>query len=206
MSTTIASFNCRVLGFKELHEDNHEAMKNPLAISFAHQVNRRTGTWLAAVSHLIAPGLTYTLIAHVGVSVEHPHLHLHGHGHGQVDVIATLKLEYHGSETKYMQIIRTSVSKERWEKLEGTFVLPKKPDRVVLYLEGPAPGVNILIESLVVTCATSHGIVERYVVKDENIILNLNFEPVVNSIEQLCIHYSNERLKQHHNRHLFKIE
>ncbi|CAI9281088.1 unnamed protein product [Lactuca saligna] len=141
--------------------------------------NQQTGTWLAAVSHLIAPGLTYTLIAHVGVSVEHPHLHLHGYGHGQVDVIATLKLEYHGSETKYMQIIRTSVSKKRWEKLEGTFVLPEKPDRVVLYLEGPAPGVNILIESLVVTCATSHGIVERYVVKDENIILNLNFEPVV---------------------------
>ncbi|KAL7611112.1 hypothetical protein Lser_V15G13835 [Lactuca serriola] len=36
------------------------------------------------------------------------------------------------------------------------FVQPEKPGGVVLYLEGPAPGVNILIESLVVTCATSH--------------------------------------------------
>ncbi|XP_023731846.1 endo-1,4-beta-xylanase 1 [Lactuca sativa] len=146
-------------------------------------IANRKETWQGLeqdITTRISPGLTYTLIAHVGVSAEHPHLHLHLHGHA--DVIATLKLEYHGSETKYMQITRTSVSKERWEKLEGTFVLPEKPDRVVLYLEGPAPGVNILIKSLVVTCATSHGIVEGCnVVEDENIILNPNFEDGVNN-------------------------
>ncbi|CAI9264239.1 unnamed protein product [Lactuca saligna] len=144
-------------------------------------IANRKETWQGLeqdITTRISPGLTYTLIAHVGVSAEHPHLHLHAHA----DVIATLKLEYHGSETKYMQITRTSVSKERWEKLEGTFVLPEKADRVVLYLEGPAPGVNILIKSLVVTCATSHGIVEGCnVVEDENIILNPNFEDGVNN-------------------------
>lgn len=49
---------------------------------------------------------------------------------------------------------RTSVSKEKWEKLEGTFSLPAMPDRVVFYFEGPSPGVDILIESVVITCSS----------------------------------------------------
>jgi hypothetical protein len=49
---------------------------------------------------------------------------------------------------------RTSVSKERWEKLEGTFSLPTMPDRVVFYLEGPSPGVDLLIESVVISCSS----------------------------------------------------
>ncbi|KAL7611115.1 hypothetical protein Lser_V15G13836 [Lactuca serriola] len=64
-------------------------------------IANRKETWQGLEQDItirISPGSTYTLIAHVGVLVEHPHLHLHGHA----DVIATLKLEYHGSETKYM--------------------------------------------------------------------------------------------------------
>ncbi|KAI3689102.1 hypothetical protein L2E82_47051 [Cichorium intybus] len=127
------------------------------------------------ITNKISVGLTYTLSAIVGVSGEH----LHGHA----DVIATLKLEHHGSETKYMSISRKSISNNTWGKLEGTFVLPEKPDRVVLYLEGPARGVDLLIESVMVTCATSHGTLERCssVVEDENIILNPNFEDGVNN-------------------------
>ncbi|KAI3523927.1 hypothetical protein L1887_02446 [Cichorium endivia] len=96
----------------------------------------------------ISVGLTYTLSAIFGVSGEH----LHGHA----NFIATLKLEHHGSETKYISITRTSISNDTWGKLEGTFVLPEKHDQVVFYLEGPAHGVNLLIESLMVTCGTSH--------------------------------------------------
>lgn len=51
---------------------------------------------------------------------------------------------------------RTSVSKDKWEKLEGTFKLSDdKPDRVVFYIEGPDPGVDLLVESVLVSCATS---------------------------------------------------
>lgn len=42
------------------------------------------------------------------------------------------------------------MSKERWENLEGTFLLSTMPDRVVFYLEGPSPGVDLLIESVIV--------------------------------------------------------
>lgn len=122
----------------------------------------------------VSSGLTYTLCARVGVSG--PHLQ------GHADVIATLKLEYHGLETKYLSITRTSVSNERWEKLEGTFVLSDKPDRVVFYLEGPAPGVNLLIESVVVSCATSDGTIGICISdEDENIISNPNFDDGLNN-------------------------
>lgn len=47
---------------------------------------------------------------------------------------------------------RTSVGKESWEKLEGTFSLSTMPNRVVFYLEGPSPGIDLLIESVVILC------------------------------------------------------
>ncbi|KAF5807833.1 putative endo-1,4-beta-xylanase [Helianthus annuus] len=117
----------------------------------------------------VSSGITYTLCARVGVSGTH-------HAH----VIATLKLEYHGSETKYMFITRTSVSKGRWENLEGTFVLSDKPDpdRVVFYLEGPDPGVNLLVQHVLVSSDSTNS-TGRYG-KDENIILNPNLEEGVN--------------------------
>lgn len=49
---------------------------------------------------------------------------------------------------------RTSVFKEKWEKLEGTFTLSDMPERVVLYFEGPSSGVDLLIKSVVVFSTT----------------------------------------------------
>lgn len=43
--------------------------------------------------------------------------------------------------------------KAKWEKLEGTFSLSTMPDRVVFYLEGPSPGIDLLIQSVEITCA-----------------------------------------------------
>lgn len=46
---------------------------------------------------------------------------------------------------------RIPVSKENWETLEGNFTLSTLPDRVVFYLEGPHPGVDLLIRSVVIS-------------------------------------------------------
>ncbi|XP_071710080.1 endo-1,4-beta-xylanase 1-like [Rutidosis leptorrhynchoides] len=123
------------------------------------------------ITSQVSSGVTYTVCARVGVSAPQ-----------HVDVIATLKLEYHGSETKYMTITRTSVSKDNWENLEGTFVLSDSPNRVVFYLEGPDPGVNLLVEYVVVSCASSDVTSGRCVsAEDGNIILNPNFVDGVNN-------------------------
>ncbi|CAK8534733.1 unnamed protein product [Lathyrus sativus] len=82
------------------------------------------------ITDRISVGSIYTVLAFVGVFGS-------GLSHESADVKATLKLEYHGSATQYLFIGSTSVIKGSWEKLEGTFSLSTKPDRVIFYLEGP---------------------------------------------------------------------
>ncbi|KAI3685921.1 hypothetical protein L1987_79590 [Smallanthus sonchifolius] len=147
-------------------------------------VRNRTECWQGLeqdITTRVSSGLTYKLCARVRVSGTH-----------QAHVIATLKLEYHGSEeTKYMFITRTSASKVRWENLEGTFVLSDKPhpDRVVFYLEGPDPGVNLLVQHVLLSCHDTNSIG-----RDENIILNPNLEEGVNKWSgrgcQISVHES----------------
>lgn len=45
------------------------------------------------------------------------------------------------------------MSKERWEMLEGSFSLTSMPKCVIFYLEGPSAGVDLLIDSVVVSCS-----------------------------------------------------
>ncbi|KAL5844618.1 hypothetical protein ACOSQ4_010576 [Xanthoceras sorbifolium] len=123
------------------------------------------------ITSQVSHGLTYLVSASVGVS---------GPLQGSADVLATLKLEYQDSATSYFFIGKTSASKERWEKLEGTFTLSAMPNRVVFYLEGPASGVDLLIRSVVITCSSPEGCENKRAgcdtAGDENIILNPKFE------------------------------
>ncbi|GKV19999.1 hypothetical protein SLEP1_g30183 [Rubroshorea leprosula] len=141
-------------------------------------ITNRTDCWQGLeqdITTRISPGSTYSVSAWVGVS---------GPLHGSADVLATLKLENQGS-TSYLLIGKTSVLKQKWEKLEGTFSLSTMPERVVFYLEGPSPGVNLFIDSVVITCSnlgqsesTSTACVAT---GDENIIQNPNFEDGLNN-------------------------
>ncbi|KAM7518452.1 hypothetical protein LguiB_017414 [Lonicera macranthoides] len=128
------------------------------------------------ITSKVSPGTTYTVSACVGIS---------GPLQGFENVQATLKLVYGDSSTSYLFIARTSVSKERWEKLEGTFSLPNMPQRVVFYLEGPSPGVDLLIESVVVCCPCRRECdgmsTPSASAGDGNIILNPNFEDGLNN-------------------------
>ncbi|XP_062158949.1 endo-1,4-beta-xylanase 1-like [Alnus glutinosa] len=146
--------------------------------SYAVVTNRKE-CWQGLEQDITArvfPGSTYTVSACVGVS---------GPLQGSTEVLATLKLEYQATGTSFLFIGRTSVSKERWGKLEGNFSLPTMPDRVVFYLEGPSPGIDLLIKSALITCSkpseyesVSHGC---FTTGDENIILNPRFEDGLNS-------------------------
>ncbi|KAG5251142.1 Xylanase [Salix suchowensis] len=127
------------------------------------------------ITSRISPCSTYSISASVGVS---------GLVHYPTDVLATLKLEYQNSATSYLRIGKTSVSKEGWEKLGGTFSLATIPDRVVFYLEGPAPGVDLLVESVIITCSCPSECNNARPCAgdgDENIILNPKFEDGLNN-------------------------
>ncbi|KAI3878931.1 hypothetical protein MKX03_037328 [Papaver bracteatum] len=128
----------------------------------------------------VLPGFTYTVSACVRVSSFHEE---------PSKVIATLKVENEDSSTSYLFIGRASVSKERWESLTGTFTLEAVPKRVVFFLEGPDPGVDILIDSVVVSSYIVSKC-EPEIAKpfndgdknrDESIILNPRFEDGLNN-------------------------
>jgi hypothetical protein len=44
-------------------------------------------------------------------------------------------------------------SKDKWVKLEGSFSLSNMPKHVVFYLEGPPAGVDLIIDSVTITCS-----------------------------------------------------
>ncbi|XP_057532429.1 endo-1,4-beta-xylanase 3-like isoform X2 [Amaranthus tricolor] len=93
------------------------------------------------ITNRVVLGTTYSVTACVGVSGDHKPL----------NVQATLKLESKSSDTNYLCIGRISVSERKWETLTGTFTLSEIPDRVVFYLEGPHPGVDLLIKSVIIS-------------------------------------------------------
>ncbi|PNY13254.1 endo-1,4-beta-xylanase A-like protein [Trifolium pratense] len=129
------------------------------------------------ITDRISIGFTYTVSAFVGVS---------GPSQESAEVKATLKLEYDDSATQYLFIGRTSVVKGSWEKLEATFSLSTVPNRAVFYLEGPAPGVDLLIKSVVINCSSPNNKKATHTegcvsTEDENIIINPQFEDGLNN-------------------------
>lgn len=142
-------------------------------------VSNRTECWQGLeqdITRKVSLGFTYTVSACVRVW---------GAFQGTTGVQATLRLDYSNASSSYLFVGRALVSNEQWEKLEGTFSLDNMPNRVVFYLEGPSPGINLLIDSVIVSCV---GVEEleakdaQYCTKeDENIILNSRFEVGLNN-------------------------
>nr|GMD91356.1 endo-1,4-beta-xylanase A-like [Ipomoea batatas] len=142
-------------------------------------ITNRKNSWQGLeqdITNRVSTGSTYSVRACVGVS---------GTISGSTDVLATLKLEYQDSATRYQFIGRKSVSLNSWETLEGTFSLSAKPDRVVFYLEGPSPGVEILIKSVIISCSSPRKCENSSTVHvsdgDESVILNPTFEDGLNN-------------------------
>ncbi|XAR62020.1 Endo-1,4-beta-xylanase [Bertholletia excelsa] len=156
---------------------NSEGLFAKLGSNYAVVTNRKE-CWQGLeqdITGRVYPGTTYSVSARVGVSSSVQSF---------ADVLATLKLEYKDSETSYLFIGRISAPKDQWVNFEGTFSLTTLPDRVVFYLEGPSPGVDLLIESVVISYPNISGtdtITQCVTDGDENIILNPKFEDGLNN-------------------------
>lgn len=77
---------------------------------------------------------------------------------------------------------RSSVSKDKWETLEGKFQLSTLPDRVIFYLEGPSPGIDLLIESIVIACPSMIRSVVSILSEPFPIYLSLMISMVLESV------------------------
>ncbi|KAL0378281.1 UNVERIFIED_CONTAM: Endo-1,4-beta-xylanase 1 [Sesamum radiatum] len=142
-------------------------------------ITNRTECWQGLeqdITNRVSAGSTYEVCAWVGIS---------GDLGAVADVQATLKIEYQDSSVNYLFIGKTSASMERWEKVEGTFSLSTMPHRVTFYLEGPSPGIDLLIRSVVVTCPTTNQSDSQSTGSlcddNENIIQNPRFDDGLNS-------------------------
>ncbi|KAF3561135.1 hypothetical protein DY000_02012966 [Brassica cretica] len=140
-------------------------------------VKNRKETWQGLeqdITSRVKPCSLYKVSATVAVS---------GPVQGLEEIIATLKLENQQSPTNYQFIAKTCVFKEKWVRLEGMFSLPSVPERVVFYLEGPSPGIDLLIQSVTIHLDSEpeRERLEGVTMEDENLVVNPNFEDGLNN-------------------------
>ncbi|CAL9779832.1 unnamed protein product [Musa acuminata subsp. burmannicoides] len=131
-------------------------------------VTQRSECWQGLEQDITAKitfGAKHDVSAYIGV---------YGVLHEPAEVKATLKFENSDSSTGYLSIGSAFVSKGCWQKLEGSFSLTSMPRRVVFYLEGPNPGMDLLIDSVTISCDDTE--VCRATSVDENIVRNPQFE------------------------------
>ncbi|CAA0830209.1 glycosyl hydrolase family 10 protein / carbohydrate-binding domain-containing protein [Striga hermonthica] len=157
---------------------------HPVELPFKHNsrfaiITNRKECWQGLeqdITDRVKAGTTYLVRAWVGIS---------GAPHGCSDVLATLKLEHQDSSVGYLSISRTSASMGRWDKIEGTFCLSTVPKRVIFYVEGPSPGIDLLIRSVVISNTSSSQCNTRAAGtvcdEDGNIIQNPTFEDGLNN-------------------------
>ncbi|XP_064992984.1 endo-1,4-beta-xylanase 1-like isoform X4 [Musa acuminata AAA Group] len=127
-------------------------------------LTNRSESWHALeqdITNKVSTGLTYNVSVIVRVSGSHQE---------PSAVKATLKLEHLDSQLSYISVGRAMVSKERWEMLEGSFSLTSMPKCVIFYLEGPSAGVDLLIDSVVVSCSD----VEHCEIRKRDVILKFS--------------------------------
>ncbi|XP_060173350.1 endo-1,4-beta-xylanase 1-like [Lycium barbarum] len=157
---------------------NHKGIAEDVGCSYAVVTDRKE-CWQGLeqdITSRVSADCVYTVSACVGVS---------GTFHGSADVQATLRLVYQNADTSYLFISKKSVTEEGWQMLEGSFSLPTMPDQVIIYLEGPSPGSDLLIKSVMITCPSSTGYESSRptssCIDDEKIIVNENFDDSLNS-------------------------
>ncbi|KAG0460255.1 hypothetical protein HPP92_023383 [Vanilla planifolia] len=141
-------------------------------------VTHRTQCWQGLeqdITERVTSGTKYNVLAIIRV---------HGNFSEATGVQATLRLENPGFATDYLCIGRKSTMEDIWEKLEGSFTLTSLPKRLVFYLEGPPPGVNLLINSVAIfpTSPCDSGEITSYFPSgDGSIIRNPFFEEGLNN-------------------------
>ncbi|XP_066397127.1 endo-1,4-beta-xylanase 1-like isoform X1 [Miscanthus floridulus] len=143
-------------------------------------LTHRTQSWQGLeqdITEKVTLGTEYFVAAYVRV---------HGEVHEPIGVQITLKLE-EGSSTNYLSIARILASQEHWEKMEGSFNLTTLPRRLVFYLEGPSPGVDLLIDSVTISYKKTEGSASS-IGGTENIILNYDFSKGLHPWNPICCH------------------
>ncbi|KAL3534645.1 hypothetical protein ACH5RR_003106 [Cinchona calisaya] len=74
---------------------------------------------------------------------------IYGNNVHSADVEATLGVQNSDNRMEYLSIAKVTATNKDWVQMKGMFLVNGSPSRVVIYLEGPPPGIDILLDSLV---------------------------------------------------------
>nr|XP_024360646.1 uncharacterized protein LOC112274978 isoform X2 [Physcomitrium patens] len=133
------------LGCQVMHSgvNDWKGIKGPSGKPFAVALNRREGWQGIAqnITDLVQPNANYLLAAMVRTT---------GSSHEIPNVSATIKLDFGGSNIRYIPVGRVKASNTEWVLLEGKFNLDSLARAAIFYLEGPPNGVDLLVSTVVI--------------------------------------------------------
>ncbi|KAL6639183.1 hypothetical protein ACP70R_022913 [Stipagrostis hirtigluma subsp. patula] len=174
------------------HPNSCQAFVAVEGSSCHHGVRSHSGSNYAVLTHRTQSwqGLEQDITEKITLGTEYivaAYVRVHGEFQEPVGVQATLKLEDE-SCTNYVSIARILASRERWEKLEGSFDLTTLPRRLVFYIEGPPPGVDLLIDSVTISYKKTERAASSLINGTENIISNYDFSEGLHPWNPICCH------------------
>lgn len=165
---------CKIL----LHESMGDGKVLPLYGKFFASATNRTESWNGIEQEItgrVQPKLAYEVTAVVRI---------YGGNVTNAGIQATLWVQSPDIHDQYIRIAILQATDKDWVQLQGKFLLNGSPLRAIIFLEGPPPGTDILINSLVVKHAEKVPPSLRPIMKGEafgvNIIENSNVDDGIN--------------------------
>lgn len=127
-----------------LHDSMAEGKIVPQSGKVFAAATRRTQTWNGIqqdISARVKRKLAYEVTAIVRI---------YGNNVTSANVQATLWVQSPDKREQYVGISNVQATDTEWVQLQGKFLINGNPASVVIYLEGPPPGTDILLNSMVV--------------------------------------------------------
>ncbi|KAL0449800.1 UNVERIFIED_CONTAM: Endo-1,4-beta-xylanase 1 [Sesamum latifolium] len=127
-----------------LHDSMADGKVLPMSGKFFASTENRTQNWNGIQQEItgrVQRKLAYEIVAAVRIF---------GNNVSSSDVRATLWVQAADQREQYIGIGSVQATDKDWVQLQGKFLLNGSPSKVVIYLEGPPPGTDILLDNFVV--------------------------------------------------------
>ncbi|CAA2934205.1 endo-1,4-beta-xylanase A-like [Olea europaea subsp. europaea] len=161
-----------------LHDSMADGKILPMSGKFFASTADRTQNWNGMQQEIT--GRVQRKIAYEVVAV----VRIYGNNVTSSDLRATLWVQAADLREQYIGIASLQATDKDWVQLKGKFLLNGSPSRAVIFLEGPPPGTDILLNNIVVKHAAKVPPPSPPVIKDAafgvNIIANSNLSDGTN--------------------------
>ncbi|WCJ35619.1 glycosyl hydrolase family 10 protein / carbohydrate-binding domain-containing protein [Euphorbia peplus] len=128
----------------ELHESMGDGQIVPQSGKFFASATERTEKWNGIQQEIT--GRVHQYVAYEVTAL----VRIYSGNVTSAGVQLTLWLQEHDFREEYIIIANLQATETNWLELQGEFLLNSSPSRAILFLEGPSPGTDILLNTLFV--------------------------------------------------------